>query len=314
MRSLSENTGWPHRAEPAFAGALAPPRTPAVLLRGERARRGSFLNRFRFEKPLPRGVGLVLSLALIASVAAVGVVRGGQYQAFVAAQGGIGDFFARGLGFGVNVVTISGQSRLTEREILKISEITPKDSLPFFDVEAARAKLEKTPLIAHASVRKLYPGQIVVDVVERTPAALWQRDGEVRTVAADGAVIDELRDSHLTNLPFVVGAGANAHLNEFLSILDASQELRLKVEAGVLIGERRWNLKMKSGVDVKLPEENPIAAVETLLRLQRQSRVLERDILWLDLRNPERAFARLSADAAAARQEKQDSKGKKGAI
>ena len=313
MRSLSGIIGGPERVEPAFAGASAPPRQPVVLLRGERARRGAFWNRFQFEKPLPRGVGLLLSIALIASVATVGAVRGGHYQAFVAAEGGVGDFVARGLGFGVKVVTLSGQSRLTEPEILKIAGITPKDSLPFFDVEAARAKLEKTPLIAHASVRKLYPAQIVIEVVERTPAALWQRDGEVRTVAADGAVIDELRDSRLTNLPFVVGAGANERLGEFLSILDAVQELRFKVEAGVLIGGRRWNLKMKSGVDVKLPEEDPLSAVETLLNLQRQSRVLDKDILWLDLRTQGRVFARLSSDAAAARQERLETKTKKGA-
>ena len=61
-------------------------------------------------------------------------------------------------------------------------------------------------------MRKLYPDRIVIDIVERTPAALWQKDGEVRTIAADGAVIDSLRDSASTALPFVVGDGANERL------------------------------------------------------------------------------------------------------
>ena len=43
--------------------------------------------------------------------------------------------------------------------------------------------------------------------------------------------------------------------------------------------DRRWNLKMKSGVDVKLPEADPLSAMATLVRLQRQSRILDRDIL-----------------------------------
>jgi len=312
LRSLSQTIGLSRQPEPAFA-SLGVSGPPAVLLRGERARQGAYWSRLRFDRPLPRGVGLVLTLGLLASVAAVGATRGGQYQAFVAEQGGIGDFLARGLGFGVRIVTISGQSRLTEPEVLKIAGVTPKDSLPFFDVEGARAKLEKTPLVKQASVRKLYPSQIVIDVVERTPAALWQRDGEVRTVAADGAVIDELRDTQLSNLPFVVGEGANERLSEFATLLDATQELRTKVEAGVLIGGRRWNLKMKSGLDVKLPETDPLDAISTLLRMQRQSRVLDKDILWLDLRTPGRAFARLSAEAAAARQERVDAHAKKGA-
>ncbi len=305
MRSLSELLGPRRPAEPAFAGvgggvAAA---APTVLLRGERARRGALWRHLRFDKPMPRGVGLALASALLLFAAIVGAVRGGQYQAFVQREGGVGDFIARGLGMGVKIITISGQSRLSEAEVLAIAGISPRDSMPLFDVEAARARLEKTPLIGRAGVRKLYPGQIAIDIVERAPAALWQRDGEVRTIGADGTTIDEFRDAHFDDLPFVVGDGANERLPEFLSLLAAAQELRTRIGAGVLVGGRRWNLKMKSGLEVKLPEEDPSGAMATLVSLQRQSRILERDILSIDLRVPGRVFARLSADAAAARAE-----------
>jgi cell division protein FtsQ len=39
----------------------------------------------------------------------------------------------------------------------------------------------------------------------------------------------------------------------------------------------------------------------TLLTLQRQSRILDRDVLSVDLRVPGKVFARLSEEAAAAR-------------
>ena len=316
MRSLSEHLGWRRPTSLALAsggGALATAPPQRVLLRGERSRRGAFWRLLRFNRPAPRGLGLFLAAALLIAVAAIGAVRGGKYQEFVAEKGAIGDFVARGLGFGVRAVKISGQSRLSEPDVLALAGITPKISVPFFDVEAARARLEAAPLVSHASVRKLYPDQIVIEIEERTPAGLWQRDGEVKTVAADGAVIDELEGHGPSDLPFVVGAGANERLGEFLGLLDASQELRAKIAAGVLIGERRWNLKMKSGLDVKLPETGPAAAMATLVKLQRESRILDRDLLWLDLRTPGRVFARLSVDAAAARQERLDAHAKKGA-
>lgn len=316
MRSLSEHLGWRRPTSLALAsggGALATAPPQRVLLRGERSRRGAFWRLLRFNRPAPRGLGLFLAAALLIAVAAIGAVRGGKYQEFVAEKGAIGDFVARGLGFGVKAVKISGQSRLSEPDVLALAGITPKISVPFFDVEAARARLEAAPLVSHASVRKLYPDQIVIEIEERTPAGLWQRDGEVKTVAADGAVIDELEGHGPSDLPFVVGAGANERLGEFLGLLDASQELRAKIAAGVLIGERRWNLKMKSGLDVKLPETGPAAAMATLVKLQRESRILDRDLLWLDLRTPGRVFARLSVDAAAARQERLDAHAKKGA-
>ena len=77
-------------------------------------------------------------------------------------------------------------------------------------------------------------------------------------------------------------------------------ELKPRVEAGVLVGQRRWNLRLKSGVDVKLPETDPQAAIVELLGLQRQSRILEKDVLALDFRVPGRVFVRLTEDAATA--------------
>ena len=314
MRSLSECLSWAGAPRPAFAaGSIEASAVshPRVLLRRERSGRSSFgLGGWR--SPAPRGLGLMLAGALLLAATTVGAIRGGQYQAFVAAQGGVGDFVARHAGFAVKAVTISGLNRLDEREVLDLAGISPKTSVLFLDVDAARAKLEKAPLVASASVRKLYPGRVFIDIVERSPAALWQRDGEVSMVAADGAALDELHDARLNDLPFVVGDGANKRLREYLSLLAAADELRPKIEAGVFVAGRRWNLRMKTGVDVKLPENDPVSAVRTLLDLERKSHIIERDILSLDLREPGRAFVRLSVEAADARAEKVAAKSKKG--
>ena len=311
MRSLSDTWPWRRNSEPAFAGAgaIGRPGAPTVLLRGERARREASVLGLRIDRPAPAGLGIALSAALLLSAGVYGAVHGGQYQAFVRSEGGAGDFLARTFGFGVQAVTMTGQSRLTPREVLDLAGISPKSSMPFFDVDAARERLEKTPLVKQASVRKLYPGQIVIELVERTPAALWQRDGEIKTISADGAVIDELRDTAFRDLPFVVGPGANERLPEFRALLDQTDELRPKITSGILVDGRRWNLKFAGGIEVKLPEIDPSDAVATLLKMQRDSRILDRDILSVDLRTPGKAFVRLTADAAEARAEARPKKG-----
>ena len=301
MQSLSGTYGLRLTAQPALAlvpTAAAPTR---VLLRGERTRRGAARWTLHFAKPAPRGVGLLLAVALLGGVAFVGAERGGEYEAFVAREGGVGDYVARALGFGVAAVTISGQSQIAEREILTLAGLSDKSSLPFFDAVQARKNLEALPLIKQASVRKLYPDRIVIDIVERAAAALWQKDGELNAIAADGTVIDSASDGRYAALPFVVGEGANERVGEFAALLGASAELRPKIVAGILVGDRRWSLKMRSGVEVKLPEDDPQAGMATLLTLQRQSRILDRDVLSVDLRVPGKVFARLSEEAAAAR-------------
>jgi cell division protein FtsQ len=306
MRSMSG--AYALRAPtPAYAGGEAV--AARVLLAGERSPGALFAWAGRIRRPAPRGLGLALALGLIVSAATFGFLRGGEYQSFVASEGSVRDFIARALGFDIAIVTISGQAELSEPEILADAAISPKNSLLFLDVAQARARLEAIPLIKQASVRKLYPNHLVIDLVERAPYALWQKDGQVNIVSADGAVIDRMHDLRLAGLPFVVGEGANERLPEFTALLAAASEFGPKIRAGVLVASRRWNLKMASGVEVMLPETNPQAAVTTLLRLQRESRVLDRDVISLDLRLEGRMFARLTEEAAAARQATHTKKG-----
>ena len=299
MRLLSAMLGW-GQARPGLAGVAleAPPHR--VVLRGERSAHASLRWRIRLDRPAPRKLEIALTVAVLLGAGLLGAERGGQLDAVTAQYGGVGDWIACTLRLGVRMVTVSGATHMSERKILAIAGVDDKKSLPFFDVAQARARLEADPLIKQASVRKLYPNQIVIEIVERTPYAVWQKDGDVRAIATDGAPIDEVNDGRYADLPFVVGEGANGRVREFVALLDAMDELKPRVEAGVLIDQRRWNLRLKSGIDIKLPESDPEAAIAELLILQRQSRILEKDVLALDFRVPGRVFARLSEEAAAA--------------
>ncbi len=233
MRALGGRLSFAGASEPAYAASVEVAH-PRVLLRRERSGR-AYLGFNLWQRAAPRGLGLFLTGSLLLAALTFGALRGGHYQTFVAAEGGLGNFVARNVGLDVKAVTISGLTRLGEKEVLDLAGVSSKSSMLFFDVDAARAQLEKAPLVASASVRKLYPGRVFMDIVERSPAALWQRDGEVSIVAADGAALDALRDERLNDLPFVVGDGANKRLKEYLSLLDAAQELRSKIEAGVFV-------------------------------------------------------------------------------
>jgi cell division protein FtsQ len=274
---------------------------PRVLLRGERGAGRGLARLRRIVLAAPRGLGLILAVGLIGGVALFGAMRGGEYDAFIAREGDLRDVIARALGFDIAIVTISGQAELRERELLAAAHITPKNSLLFLDAAEARKGLESLPLVKSASVRKLFPNHLVIDLVERAPSALWQKDGKVAIIAADGAPIDQMTDDRFIGLPFVVGDGANERLPEFTALLTAANELRPKIKAGILVSDRRWDLVMTNGMIVKLPEVNPQAAMTTLVRLQREDRVLERAALSLDLRVEGKMFVRLTEEAAAAR-------------
>jgi cell division protein FtsQ len=90
-------------------------------------------------------------------------------------------------------------------------------------------------------------------------------------------------------------------------------DLRARIRAGILVGERRWTLKMTNGLDVKLPENDPEGALAQFARIARDARMLDKDLVSIDLRVPGRIYARLTEEAAATRAEALARNRKKGA-
>ena len=249
------------------------------------------------------GTGACLSLSLLAAVGGYGAVKGGHYAAFVAAQGQPADLVAKALGFSIKSVTISGERELKEQDLLTLAGIGPRNSLLFLDVAKIRERLQQLPLVKEASVTKLYPDRLLIEIEERQPFALWQCDGKVLIVAADGVPVAAMRDQRFIHLPLVVGAGANEKLSQYLALLDTAGDLRERIVAGVLVAKRRWTLKTANGIEILLPETEPEAALARLVELQQTSHILDKDLISLDLRQPSRLVARLTEEAAAERAE-----------
>jgi cell division protein FtsQ len=288
---------------PAFAQAHLSAAPPSRGFRGR-----AFRRRFRFPVArlvarLPDGFGTFMTAALFAATIGLGVVRGGHHEAFVAKYGDPLHFAGRALGFGVARVHITGLGDLSPAEILAVGGIDASSSLPFLDVEDVRARLSAVPLVRDASVRKVYPGTVEISLVEREGHALWQNHGEFFVIAVDGAVIDRYRGNRFNELPIVVGEGAAQRAAEILARIDEVPGLKPHIRAAVLVSGRRWSLKLVNGVDVRLPEGDEAAALRRLAAMIRDHKVLDKDVLAIDLRLPDRAVLRLTEEAAAIRAE-----------
>ena len=250
---------------------------------------------------LPRGAGVAAAMALVLASVAYGTVRGGHLPEAAAELRDFRDSVANRAGFRITSIALAGQRRLTREDILTTAGITGRSSLLFLDAAEARARLKANPWIAEATVLKLYPGRLHIAVTERDAFALWQRDGKVEVIADDGTVVEPYAGQHFAKLPLVVGIGAETRAKDFLALLDKYPAIRDQLRAAVLVAERRWNVVLKNGIDVRLPEAGVEQALDTLVKLDRDNKILSRDIAAIDLRLPDRVTVRLSDEAAAAR-------------
>ncbi len=282
---------------------LKPRSRPAAASRGLVSRSVRRITLPLAHMRVPRFTGAVAALVFLSGAAVYGIVKGEHVPAIFSAIKDTADAGANAMGMRIATVSLSGQRQVSREEIFAAAGVTDHSSLLFLDVADARAKLEAIPWIAEATVRKLYPDRLQITVTEREPFALWQQQGKVKVIAADGTVLSEKVEPRLASLSFVVGNGAAARARDFLAVLDKYPSIRDSVRASIYVAERRWNLKLKNGVDVRLPETNLEGALATLARLDREKNLLSRDITAVDLRLADRLTVRLSDAVAQAREE-----------
>ena len=252
---------------------------------------------------IPRFLGTGLTLGFFGVVTFVGLWQGGHLDDFIRQHGEPHHALARLAGLGLEKVTISGIGQMRESEVLSAAGLNGKLSLAFVDVSDIRQRLENVPMVRSASVRKLYPNELSITLSERAPFAIWQNEGELFVVSQDGTVLDLMQDQRFVGLPFVVGEQANTRTKDYLELLDAAGPLKSRVRAGSLVAGRRWTLKMDNGMDVRLPELGAKEALARLAVFERDQKILEKDVLAIDLRMPDRIVVRLTEEAASSRTE-----------
>lgn len=250
---------------------------------------------------LPRRWGVYACAGLYALAASVAIGYSGGF-------GAVASGAASGLRAGVAAVTpaitdlaMTGVPASRQVDVLLAVGAAPGDPALLLDTGAARAAVKTLPWVAEARVRRVLPGRIEISVTAREPYAIWQRDGALSVIDREGVVIETARGTDFARLPLVVGTGANGHAHGILAMLDRAPELKTRVRAAVRVADRRWNLRLYNGIDVRLPEHGAGEAIAELASLDARHGLLNRDIVSVDMRLADRLTMRLSDEAATRR-------------
>jgi cell division protein FtsQ len=216
-----------------------------------------------------------------------------------ASQGLVADRFA-GLGFRLAEVHLQGASPASQKEILQAAAVTPGVPILGLDLNAIRTRVERVAWVDHARVIRLLPDTLVIAVQQRPLVAVWQHQGRIDVVAADGRIDPTVDPRHFSTLPRVIGAGANTEAVKLLPVLAQRPTLAARVRAIRRVDERRWDLLLKDGATILLPDSGESAALDRLDRLDRIAHIFDLGLTRLDLRDPRFVVVRPGAVAASA--------------
>lgn len=163
------------------------------------------------------------------------------------------------------------------------------------DVDAIRNKLLQFGWVQDARVSRRLPDGLVIDIVERKPAALWQNREQLSLIDRNGVVLDRVPVSQMPDLPLLIGPGANAQASSLERLLADVPTLKPQLAAATWVGQRRWDLAFQSGEALVLPEGEAAAhdALVKFAKLDRSAGLLGRGIKRFDLRLPGKMTVRL---------------------
>ncbi len=200
-------------------------------------------------------------------------------------------------GFEVKRVEITGMDRVDQLKVYDIVLAEKDRAMPLVDIDKIRADLIEYGWIKDVRVTRRLPDTLVVDILERKPTAVWQRGGVYSLIDDQGTELEKISAAEIGSYPVINGDGANQRVVALNKLLDRAQSLKDQIVGASWIGNRRWDLRFKTGETLALPEGDQLAA-EALVNFTRMDgvhRLLGRDIIHFDLRDPERAYMRRAA-------------------
>lgn len=202
--------------------------------------------------------------------------------------------------FQVSVIGIEGTSPALADEVRIILGADLPVSSFDLDLDAMRDRIETLPGVAQADLRIRTGGYLAITITEREPAMVWQTRGGAVLLDATGAFVSALDDRPGTGpLPQIAGEGADLVVPEALALLQSAAELDHPVRGLVRMGERRWDLVLADDRRIQLPGQDAGRALDRLIALEAAQDILSRDVLRVDMRNPDRLSLQLSPEALA---------------
>jgi cell division protein FtsQ len=249
---------------------------------------------------LPPHVALICAASALVLAGGVALFTGGRLKALESAIGhGAANVLAHA-GFRLTSLKINGASPIAAADIAQATGLSKDTPTLSIDLAALRDRVRQVGWVQEATVTRLLPATIVVNVKARNPVAVWQSNGIMQVVDSTGKVIPEASPDRFPDLPLLVGVGANSADSSVMGLVRARPRLASRLEALVRVDERRWDLRLKDGSIIQLPAVGEDEALIQLDKLDGAQHLLDLGFERIDLRTPDMVVVRRGAGTAAA--------------
>jgi cell division protein FtsQ len=254
------------------------------------------------------------------------IIIGGGFVAgsvsYLFLSGIVTDYMAKGhsyvydksveYGFVVNQILVEGRVNSDVDIIRAILNLERGDPLLAFNPYEAKELIERISWVKAAHIERRLPDTVYILLQERRPLALWQHKGKLRVIDSEGTTLTDALRQDFSDLPIIVGEDAARYAPTLLGNLEAEPSIYKMLDSAIWLSERRWDLKLKNGVIVKLPDQREADALKRLSAEHELNQLLDRAVTHIDLRDPQRIIVKTVPGAVEAFRDQQEQEKKQG--
>jgi len=282
------------RGAPARGRPRARPQPPRTGTRKAKPKQQTLLESLGFSPGFARRLGnwLLGGMTVAVVIAAVLAFRLPQL-AGIALGEGVGQ-----AGFSVRRIESKGLNRLSPMKVYEIVDSQRGIAMPLVDLRGIREQLLAIGWVKEARVSRRMPDTLVIDIIERRPVAIWQNNGQLSLIDAEGVLLEPVRIEAMPDLPLLIGPNANRQVATLGRLLDGAPHLRPQITGASWIGGRRWDVRFQTGETLALPEGEDAArrAITRFATMDQQSQMLGRGFVRFDMRDARRMVVRVSRE------------------
>ncbi|MEC7291229.1 MAG: cell division protein FtsQ/DivIB [Pseudomonadota bacterium] len=234
--------------------------------------------------------GLVMVVAMIVAGAAM---LGGSLSQVGQRWGSAMDGASRSVGLSVDTIEVIGLEHVpaVARQIKASAMVEPGENMFRADPHIIRRRVEDTRLVTNVRVYRLWPDTVMIYADAAEPTALWN-DGDTWSVVDSlGRLMTKVRPQDHLDLVKTVGEGGPEAVPSLETAFLVMPDLRAEVDHARRVAGRRWDLVLKSGALVKLPNDEQITpSIVSFARMEKAGELTRRPLISIDLRVAGRVF------------------------
>ena len=191
------------------------------------------------------------------------------------------------LGLNLQYIQVTGRSHTPTEMLVAATDIKKGQPLLGIPLAAVHRNLTQIGWVESAIVERLMPSTIKITITERIPLALLQTRNGHELIDKRGTIIDGADPTEFSHLTVVAGKDAAINAGPILDVLKTEPELFAEVWAVTYQSGRRWDVHLRNGINIRLPETDPSTAWSRLAIVDHKKNIIGRDLAVIDLRVPE---------------------------